>query len=734
MDHQTVQFYVQHAREIAPVHRQATDGVERYFAQSFTPDSTVLDIGCGSGRDLNNLIEADYDAYGIEPCEQFVGSAVGHYPNLRERVTHDSMPDLETVPDATYDGVLCAAVLMHLPEELLFDSVYAIRRILKPNGRLLVSIPVDNSIENNRDDKGRLFNGLAPENFQLIFERIGFRMISRWDDSDSLGRSQRQWVTMLFTLESTDGSRSLDKIEGILNRDDKVSTYKLALFRALAEIATTNYNSAVWRQDGNVLIPVSSVAEKWIEYYWPLVAYHDVKIAQTTGTQIAFRSKLEELISCYKEVNGGLAKFSLDYRNNRLGNVEKKIHSKLMSALKSTIWNQPVRYAGGGAHFSTLGYDKLTKCIIIPADMWRELSLTGSWIKDATILRWAELTNKINKKEVKIGLIVDLLMSDALPKREVSAAKKVYDQLEGKSCVWSGRGIKDTYDVDHAIPFSLWHNNDLWNLLPANSSENKNKSDKLPNRGVVIKRRSNIVDYWKVMHDAYPERFNYEIELLCGKSNYNKGNWENKLFTVFSEAIEVTAVQRGVPRWEPSNIDAISATLLHKQPVVISDAPKCFEIIEFPEMFDDCIPLLQATGGVLDLNVFAGEKHEHKDWIKLNNQSVSDDMFAVKIVGHSMEPKICDGDYCLFRAGSALGGSRSGRIVLIQHHEIRDPDTTDQFTVKQYHSEKVYDEYGNLQHTSITLKPLNSEYESIVIDHVDADDEFKVVGEFVSVL
>jgi len=30
--------------------------------------------------------------------------------------------------------------------------------------------------------------------------------------------------------------------------------------------------------------------------------------------------------------------------------------------------------------------------------MWRELSLTGSWIKDATILRWAELTNKINKK------------------------------------------------------------------------------------------------------------------------------------------------------------------------------------------------------------------------------------------------------------------------------------------------------------------------------------------------
>jgi len=49
----------------------------------------------------------------------------------------------------------------------------------------------------------------------------------------------------LFVLESQ-GSRSLDQIESILNRDKKDATYKPALFRALAELATTSYHAAIW--------------------------------------------------------------------------------------------------------------------------------------------------------------------------------------------------------------------------------------------------------------------------------------------------------------------------------------------------------------------------------------------------------------------------------------------------------------------------------------------------------
>lgn len=122
------------------------------------------------------------------------------YPHLQDLISQDALPELKTIGDDAFDGILCSAVLMHLPEAFLFDSVYTIRRILKENGRLLISVPTRLPFEGNRDRHGRLFNGVTPDNFQLIFESVGFRLLERWDDDDSLGRKERLWATMLFSF------------------------------------------------------------------------------------------------------------------------------------------------------------------------------------------------------------------------------------------------------------------------------------------------------------------------------------------------------------------------------------------------------------------------------------------------------------------------------------------------------------------------------------------------------
>ena len=127
---------------------------------------------------------------------------------------------------------------MHLPEEFLFDTVFNLRRILKPGGRLLISTPLVGPAtdpETHRDPNGRLFNGVTPENFHFLREKVGFHRINRWDEEDTLGRKERRWATRLFVLEGA-GSRSLDQIEAILNRDKKDATYKPARLRALAEL------------------------------------------------------------------------------------------------------------------------------------------------------------------------------------------------------------------------------------------------------------------------------------------------------------------------------------------------------------------------------------------------------------------------------------------------------------------------------------------------------------------
>lgn len=103
-------------------------------------------------------------------------------------------------------------------------------------------------------------------------------------------------------------------------------------------------------------------------------------------------------------------------------------------------------------------------------------------------------------------------------------------------------------------------------------------------------------------------------------------------------------------------------------------------------------------------------------------------MFVARVSGRSMEPRLHHGDYCVFRANVA--GTRQNKIVLVQHSSIADPDTGGSYTVKKYTSKKKYAEDGAWQHEEIVLKPLNPEYDDIVIRDAE-DEEFVVVGELV---
>ena len=106
-------------------------------------------------------------------------------------------------------------------------------------------------------------------------------------------------------------------------------------------------------------------------------------------------------------------------------------------------------------------------------------------------------------------------------------------------------------------------------------------------------------------------------------------------------------------------------------------------------------------------------------------------MFIVKAAGHSMEPLIHDGDFCVFRANPA--GSRQGKIVLAQHHNYYDADYSGSYSIKKYTSLKTFDSQGNWEHESIELIPLNKDYRSIHITEENGED-FRIVGEFVGVL
>jgi len=148
------------------------------------------------------------------------------------------------------------------------------------------------------------------------------------------------------------------------------------------------------------------------------------------------------------------------------------------------------------------------------------------------------------------------------------------------------------------------------------------------------------------------------------------------------------------------------------------------------ELFRRCLPVytLKAAAGYFG----EGEAVEPEGWVEVDGIGKLDErMFVARAVGRSMEPKIQDGDYIVFRANPV--GSRDGKIVLVQYRGPEDPETGGAYTVKKYRSEKVSDEEGGWRHKRIILSPLNSEFSPIILEEDEAGS-LKLIAEYVTTL
>jgi DUF2075 family protein len=149
-----------------------------------------------------------------------------------------------------------------------------------------------------------------------------------------------------------------------------------------------------------------------------------------------------------------------------------------------------------------------------------------------------------------------------------------------------------------------------------------------------------------------------------------------------------------------------------------------------------------AAAPVVDLRFAAGTFSETQaledgadDWVAIPDWvRPQPGLFVAQVVGESMNRRIPNGAWCLFRTNPA--GSRQGKVVVVQHRSIEDPETGGRYTVKIYASEKVPSEDGGWRHERITLRPDSdrSGFEPIEIDVHEGEDNFVVVAELLTVL
>jgi SOS-response transcriptional repressor LexA len=194
-----------------------------------------------------------------------------------------------------------------------------------------------------------------------------------------------------------------------------------------------------------------------------------------------------------------------------------------------------------------------------------------------------------------------------------------------------------------------------------------------------------------------------------------------RLMKTIDEVIEEHGGWPGA--FQTGEAQVATAKVIPFQPSIVEPKSK--------ERYVTCVPLvpLKAAAGA-----FGDPQHIENDgfeWVAVESQHrLRKGMFVAQVVGKSMEPTIPDGAWCLFRA--PVEGTRQGKTVLVQLRDATDPETGQRYTVKRYESEKAA-KGDSWRHERITLKPLNPDFEPIVLTG-KGEGELQVIAELVEVL
>jgi SAM-dependent methyltransferase len=99
----------------------------------------VADVGCGPGYVTGYLHDAGVDAFGIDLSPEMIAIARRDYPDLRFEV--GTMTDLD-LADGSVVGIVAFWSVIHVPDHAIPGVFEQFRRVLQPQGLLLVGFHV----------------------------------------------------------------------------------------------------------------------------------------------------------------------------------------------------------------------------------------------------------------------------------------------------------------------------------------------------------------------------------------------------------------------------------------------------------------------------------------------------------------------------------------------------------------------------------------------------------------
>jgi cyclopropane fatty-acyl-phospholipid synthase-like methyltransferase len=163
------------------------------FIAGLTPGASVLDLGCGAGRDLRSLCEAGFDCLGVDLSPQLADIARAH---TASPVLDADMRSLRFA-DARFAGIVAIASLLHLSPDEQTWQVGKIFGWLQRGGLFLATLKIGTGAEITSDARG--FTYVVPRTWLELLRAHGFEIVRHQvtPGSDSVSSSAHDWFAVL---------------------------------------------------------------------------------------------------------------------------------------------------------------------------------------------------------------------------------------------------------------------------------------------------------------------------------------------------------------------------------------------------------------------------------------------------------------------------------------------------------------------------------------------------------
>jgi SAM-dependent methyltransferase len=156
------------------------------------PPFTILDLGCGPGRDLKVFAGLGHVAVGLDGSDRFAAMARAWSGC---EVWRQDFLKLD-LPAGRFDGVFANAALFHVPCRELPRVLLELHATLKPRGVLFSSNPRGNNEEGWNAGRYGVFHDLA--SWRRYLSAAGFVELTHYYRPAGLPRERQPWLASVW--------------------------------------------------------------------------------------------------------------------------------------------------------------------------------------------------------------------------------------------------------------------------------------------------------------------------------------------------------------------------------------------------------------------------------------------------------------------------------------------------------------------------------------------------------